>query len=115
MGHPVGVGAPGTGVARKVAPAWFLGFPTDERHINLGFDSDSTPRLGRTAARIGWSTHPVKTPGGPPKRDTHENFRGKEENFSASDRGSLKFKSSTCGTSVVHKTGTYTPQLGHAN
>ena len=40
-------------------------------HINLGFGSDSAPRLG-TAARIGWSTHPVKTPGGPPKRDPRE-------------------------------------------
>ena len=28
MGHPVGVGAPGTGVAPKVAPTRPLGFPT---------------------------------------------------------------------------------------
>ena len=28
VGHPVGVGAPGTGVARKVAPPRPLGFPT---------------------------------------------------------------------------------------
>ena len=52
--------------------ATLLEEPVHERHINLGFGSDSTPRLGRTAARIGWSTHPVKTPGGPPKRDPRE-------------------------------------------
>ena len=28
VGHPVGVGAPGTGVAPKIAPTPPLGFPT---------------------------------------------------------------------------------------
>ena len=35
VGHPVGVGAPGTGVARKVAPTPPLGFPTGTHTMYL--------------------------------------------------------------------------------
>ena len=32
VGHPVGVGAPGTGVAPKIAPTGPLGFPKIKKH-----------------------------------------------------------------------------------